>query len=245
MPAPAPTALPAGRRAWLLPVAAALAAAVALGIGIGAAVHLIWGNHPRAAVQPAGSAVQRAGSPALRNGLHGQATWAAGARAAPPITTLADQTGRRFALSSLRGRTVALAFFDSHCNQECPLEGRALAAAERSLPAADRPVLVAVSVNPLDTRASVRHAIGAWGLAGAGPWHWLMARRTDLAPVWRAYHIYVGRSYHGDIPHTEALYLIGRSGYERSAYEYPFAQRYVANDLRALARGAHGGREHG
>jgi cytochrome oxidase Cu insertion factor (SCO1/SenC/PrrC family) len=181
----------------------------------------------------------------VQNGLHGQATWAAGARAAPPITTLADQTGRRFSLTSLRGRTVALTFFDSHCNQACPLEGRALAAAERSLPAADRPVLVAVSVNPLDTPASVRHAIRSWGLATAAPWHWLMASRTDLAPVWQAYRIYVGRSYHGDVPHTEALYLIGRRGYERSAYEYPFTQRYVANDLRALARGGHRGRERG
>jgi cytochrome oxidase Cu insertion factor (SCO1/SenC/PrrC family) len=238
MQAPAPAALPAGRRPRPLPIAAALASAVALGIGIGAAVHLIWGSHPRAAAPPAGS-------PAAQHGLHGQATWAAGVRAAPPITTLADQTGRRFSLSSLHGRTVALTFFDSHCNQACPLEGRALAAAERSLPASERPVLVAVSVNPLDTRASVRRAIRAWGLETAAPWHWLMASRTGLAPVWRAYHIYVGRSHHGDIPHTEALYLIGRSGYERSAYEYPFARRYVANDLRALARGDRGRRERG
>jgi cytochrome oxidase Cu insertion factor (SCO1/SenC/PrrC family) len=233
---PPGAATPALARRRLLPVAVALGSAVVLGIGIGAAVHVIWGNHARATAEAAGSQ-------AAQNGLHGQATWAAGARAAPPITTLADQTGRRFSLSSLRGRTVVLAFFDSRCNQACPLEGRALAAAERSLPAADRPVLVAVSVNPLDTAASVRHAIRAWGLAAAAQWHWLMASRTDLAPVWRAYHVWVGRPLRGDVPHTEALYLIGRRGYERSAYLYPFAQRFVAHDMRALARtGSRGGR---
>ena len=71
-------------------------------------------------------------SPSAPHGLYGQATWAAGAHAAPPITTLRDQSGQRFSLGSLHGHTVALVFFDSHCHQECPLEGRELAAAERA-----------------------------------------------------------------------------------------------------------------
>jgi hypothetical protein len=75
-------------------------------------------------------------------------------------------------------------FWDSHCNQECPLAGSALASAERSLPRAQRPVLVVVSVNPLDTPASSRAAIRRWNLAGAAPWHWLMGTRAQLAPVW-------------------------------------------------------------
>ena len=174
-----------------------------------------------------------------RYGLDGQASWPQGAHPAPAIDTLVDQTGRRFSLSSLHGQTVALAFFDSHCNQECPLEGRELAAAEQSLPAAQRPVLVAVSVNPLDTPASTRRAASAWGLAGAASWHWLMGTHAELAPVWKAFHIYVGRSADGDIPHTEALILIDGRGFERSGYLYPFAQRFVTHDLGALAHGRH------
>ncbi len=42
----------------------------------------------------------------------------------------------------------------------------------------------------------------------------------------------------GDIAHTEALYLIDRHGYERSGYLYPFVPRFVAHDLRTLARDA-------
>jgi cytochrome oxidase Cu insertion factor (SCO1/SenC/PrrC family) len=170
-----------------------------------------------------------------RYGLDGQAAWPAGAKPAPVINTLPDQSGQRFSLASLRGHTVAIVFFDSHCHQECPLEGRALAAAERGLPLAQRPVLVAVSVNPLDTAASARRAVRAWGLAGLAPWHWLMGGKAELSPVWGAYRIFVGRAAHGDIPHTEAVYLVDRRGYERSAFLYPFAPRFVTHDLRALA----------
>ncbi len=72
----------------------------------------------------------------MRHGLYGDATWAAGSVPAPAIDTLRDQSGSRFALSSLHGHTVAIAFFDSYCHQECPLEGRQLAAAERCAPGA-------------------------------------------------------------------------------------------------------------
>lgn len=175
----------------------------------------------------------------LRHGMYGEASWAPGARPAPPINTLRDQTGRRFTLASLRGRPVAMEFFDSHCHAECPLAGRALAAAEAEVPAAQRPVLVVVSVNPLDTRASVRAAIREWGLAGLAPWHWLMGTHAELAPVWRAYHIDV-QPEPGDINHTEALYLIDRQGDERSGFLYPYAPPFVAHDLRIL--GAPAGR---
>lgn len=199
---------------------------VLLGAVAGLAIHLIQsGSSPGTAVI------------ASRHGFDGEATWAPGTHRAPPITTLRDQTGHIFSLASLRGRTVEIVFFDSHCRQQCPLEGRALAAAERSLPASERPVLVVVSVNPADTPTSVGGALRAWGLAGLAPWHWLMGPRRHLAPVWGAYRIYVSpHPINGDIAHTEAVYLVDRGGYERSAYIYPFATRFVTHDLRALAR---------
>jgi cytochrome oxidase Cu insertion factor (SCO1/SenC/PrrC family) len=141
-----------------------------------------------------------------------------------------------FSPSSLRGRTVALVFFDSYCHAECPLQGRALSSAESTLPAADRPVLLAVSVDPLDTPRSARAAAADWGLAAVAPWHWLMGTRAQLAPIWREYHIYVGPRIHGDITHTEALILIDRRGYERSGYLWPFEPRSVAHDLKMLSR---------
>jgi cytochrome oxidase Cu insertion factor (SCO1/SenC/PrrC family) len=203
------------QRAGLIVLAALIALLVAL--------LLHGGPGPAAAVRGA----------AVPGGLNGQATWAAGARPAPGITTLRDQSGHRFTLASLRGRSVVVTFWDSHCTQQCPLAGRALAAAESAVPRAQRPVNVVVSVNPLDTPASVRRAMQRWGLAGLSPWHWLMGRSARLAPVWRAYRIAV-QPTRTDIVHTEALYLIDRRGDERSGYLYPYLPRRVASDLRRL-----------
>jgi cytochrome oxidase Cu insertion factor (SCO1/SenC/PrrC family) len=209
-------------------VALGLCAAIAIGVVAGVGLHRLQGDHGLLGVQ----------RPAT--GLHGQATWAAGTHPAPAISALYDQRSHVFSLGSLHGRTVAIAFFDSHCNQACPLEGRALAAAERSLPRSQRPVLVIVSVNPRDTAASTRAAVRRWGLAGVTPWQWLRGTHAELATVWRDYHIFVAPPRAGDIAHTEALYLIDRRGDERSGYLYPFVPRFVTLDLRTLAteRGA-------
>lgn len=214
-------------------LAAVLALATVGGIAAGVGAHLLLAR---------GSSASSAAATTVPHGaLRGQATWAAGVRPAPAITTLRDQSGRRFSLGSLRGRTVAIEFFDSHCKAECPLAGRALAASERALPAAQRPALVVVSVNPSDTRASVRAAVRAWGLAGLAPWHWLMGTHAQLAPVWAAYHIFV-QPTRGDISHTDALYLLDRRGDERSGYLFPYLPGSVSHDLRVLAGGEGGGR---
>jgi cytochrome oxidase Cu insertion factor (SCO1/SenC/PrrC family) len=211
-------------------LAAVLTLAIVGGVAAGAGAHLLL----------AGGAAPTAAVTDVHHGpLLGQATWAAGARPAPAITRLRDQTGGRFTLGSLHGHTVAIQFFDSHCTSACPLDGRAFASAERALPAAQRPVLVVVSVNPRDTRASVRKAIRSWGLAGLAPWHWLMGTHAQLAPVWGAYHIFVAPT-RGDITHTEALYLLGRRGDERSGYLFPYLPASVSHDMRVLA-GRRGG----
>jgi cytochrome oxidase Cu insertion factor (SCO1/SenC/PrrC family) len=207
-------------------MAALLLVAVVVGVGVGFGVHRLT----------AGTAATPA-NVTSRFGVHGEAAWAAGTKPAPMINTLRDQTGHLFSLAALRGRSVAIVFFDSHCQQECPLEGRELAAAEQSLPAAGRPVLVAVSVNPLDTPASAARAAKAWGLASVAPWHWLLGTRRQLAHVWAEYGIYVSpRPVNGDIEHTEAVYLVDRRGYMRSGYMYPFLARYVTSDLRTIDR---------
>ncbi len=208
-------------------IGGALLVAIVLGLGVGFGVHRLGAG---AAAAPAIVSV--------RFGMHGEAAWAEGTVSAPAINTLRDQSGKLFSLASLRGRSVAIVFFDSHCHQECPLEGRELATAEQSLPPAQRPVLVAVSVNPLDTPASAASAAKAWGLAAVAPWHWLMGTRNQLAPVWAEYHVYVSpHPVNGDIEHTEAVYLVDRRGYMRSGYQYPFLSRYVTSDLQTLAMG--------
>jgi protein SCO1/2 len=207
------------RRVSRRAAAAALAIAALAGVLLGIGVHRLTADsdghgHPDARIQ-------------------GQAVWPAGLRRAPDFS-LADQSGRPFSLSSLRGRPVVLTFMDSHCHQECPLEGRALAAALRMVPRAERPIVVVVSVNPwADTPASGRSAIKRFGLASFR-WRWLLGSRSRLEPVWHRYRIEVRRGT-GDIEHTDALYLIDARGFERAGMVYPFLPTWIGNDLKTLA----------
>ncbi len=197
----------------------ALALAALGGVLIGVVVHHV----------SAGSDSRGAGAARVR----GQAAWPAGLREAPEFS-LRDQAGKRLALGSLRGRPVVLTFMDSQCHQECPLEGRALAAAFRTVPPEERPVVVAVSVNPwADTPGSAHRAIRRFGLAPF-EWRWLLGSRAELAKVWRKYGIEVRRTT-GDIEHTDAIYLIDSSGDERAGMVYPFLPTWVSNDLEVLA----------
>jgi protein SCO1 len=165
--------------------------------------------------------------------VRGQAVWPAGLRRAPGFS-LRDESGRRFSLASLRGRPAILAFMDSQCHQECPLEGRVLAAAFQTVPGSERPVVVAVSVNPwADTPATARSAIKRFGLAGF-EWRWLLGSKAQLEPVWRKYGIEVRRAG-GDVEHTAAIYLIDARGFERAGMVYPFLPTWVSDDLKLLA----------
>jgi protein SCO1 len=182
---------------------------------------------------------QPASSSGSTNALQGDITWPAGKRPAPGFT-LRDQQGRRVSLASFRGRPVVVTFLDSRCTNLCPVEGRFLGDVQRMLPPAQRPVILAVSVNPTDTPQSVRRFVDVhahW----TTPWYWLMGTRAQLAPVWKAYAIgvrQVRRKVAGvhfvSIEHTAALYLVDAHGDERSGYLMPFTPRDLADDVRTL-----------
>ncbi|MGH2941110.1 MAG: SCO family protein [Solirubrobacterales bacterium] len=165
--------------------------------------------------------------------VQGQAVWPEGLRRAPNFA-LRNSQGGWIRFASLRGRPIVLTFMDSRCHQECPLVGRALAAAFRMTPATDRPLVLAVSVNPWeDTPGSARRAIKRFGLARFS-WRWLLGTKPQLEQVWKKYRIYVRRTS-GDIEHTDAVYLIDAKGYERAGMVYPFLPNWVSTDLKTLA----------
>lgn len=206
-----------GRRATWRFTLAALGTAAVLGILLGLGVHSLASH---------GSGGQTAE-------VRGQAIWPAGFRRAPDFS-LRDSDGHRFSLDSLRGQPAIVTFLDSRCHQECPLEGRALAAGFRMTPRAERPTVVAVSVNPWeDTPASVRRAIRRFGLSGFR-WRWLLGSKSQLERVWRLYRIEVRRT-RADIEHTDALYLIDSNGFERAGMVYPFLPTWISTDLETLA----------
>jgi cytochrome oxidase Cu insertion factor (SCO1/SenC/PrrC family) len=193
-------------------------------------------------ISPSSRAASAASSPAARAGLR----WTLPSTPAPALG-LPDQNGAMTSVAALRGHVVLLTFLDSRCTNLCPIEGAQLARVQRSLPAARRPVLVVVSVNPADTQASVARFVHEAGWTT--PWRWLLGSRKTLAPVWRAYHIGVRFSHGqavqtgnttirvaGGVVHTIALYVIDRTGHERYGYLPPFRPASVAAAVTAVSR---------
>lgn len=155
---PAVSARPAQGRAGLR--AGFLAAALALGAGGGVLVH--------AAAAPRGPA-----APALPE-LHGQLSWDAGARPAPAFRL----HGSRLS-TSLRGRTVVVAFEPPACGARCASLRQMLASIVRGLAPADRPAVVTVGgVGPL-AAASPDAVRRSFGVPRRAALVYLLDRRGD------------------------------------------------------------------
>lgn len=166
-------------------------------------------------------------------------TWRAGARPAPAFR-LKDQHGATLSLAALRGRRVIVTFIDPACRQLCPLEAKILMKAARGLPAATRPTIVAVSVNPwADSAANFEQDRTHWRLGDE--WRWAVGDEKELAPIWQRYGIAVQVAKKvvagvtvRTIAHTEASFIVDRSGHERALFLYPFSASNVTQSLRGL-----------
>lgn len=199
--------------------AIAIASAAVVGVAVGVVLHSTF-------------ATSRAQARPQLPALYGQATWKSG-QAHAPAFSLRDQHGRLISLDRYRGHSVVLAFMDSLCRSECPIEARQFAAAIRALPAAARPQLVIVSVDLADTPRTVAAAARKWRLPKG--YEWLMGTRAELAPVWRAYRIVV-KVTKTDILHSDAFYVVDRNGDERAGFLSPFLPGLLTRDLRTLGK---------
>jgi protein SCO1/2 len=205
------------RIALLLALAAAIAAAAALaagGFGRSGSSHAALSEAP-------------------------DATWPSGARPAPPFI-LSDQNGHPVSTAGLLGRDALVTFIDPLCRNFCPYEARVLNKLVASLPVRERPTIVAVSVNRWgNAHANLTEDEQKWRV---GPdWRWAIGSPSALAAVWRRYDIGVrdttrtlaGVTVH-EITHTEASYLIDRSGHERALFVWPFTPNTVRTAISSL-----------
>jgi protein SCO1 len=168
------------------------------------------------------------------------ASWAAGKVRAPDFS-LTDQSGKPVSLARFRGRPVLLTFIDPLCRNLCPTEAKILGAVEARLPAAQRPAIVAVSVNQWgNARRVLLQDETKWKLSKR--WYWAVGSAAALAKVWKDYSIGVtdapktvtGVTVH-NISHTEATYLIDASGHQRAIWLYPFRATDVARVISSVA----------
>ncbi|HET8528815.1 MAG TPA: SCO family protein [Gaiellaceae bacterium] len=160
------------------------------------------------------------------------ATWSAGEKRAPAIDLRAAD-GSPLSLAAFRGRKVIVTFVDPHCTTFCPRESIVLDDAIRALPVAQRPAVVAVSVDPKvqSERVLVQEARRfRW----TPQWHWAIGTKAQLAAVWKRYGIMVVPTP-DDITHTEAAYVLDARGYQRALLAWPFKSTDVSRALAAAS----------
>ncbi|HEU5348563.1 MAG TPA: SCO family protein [Ktedonobacterales bacterium] len=161
---------------------------------------------------------------------------------AAPSFTLTDQNGTRVSLADLRGHPVVLAFFYTHCPDECPLTAskfqRVLANSGSQLSSVR---WVAISTDPVgDTPQAATDFVAQHGLTGK--LHYLLGTEADLSPIWSEYSVAVenGSSTHsasnaGAVQHTTGVWLIDAQGREQVYLNTEFDPQVLAADLKILA----------
>jgi cytochrome oxidase Cu insertion factor (SCO1/SenC/PrrC family) len=213
-------------RRWAIP-----GLVVLCGVAVAAPI-LALSRSRRTSAPSAYSAVSLVSPPA--------SSWGAGDRRAPNFS-LRDQDGRPVSLAANRGHPVIVTFIDPLCRNFCPLEAQVLNQMERQIPAARRPVILAVSV---DVYANARRYLlqddREWRLVPK--WRWAVGRPADLAVVWKNYRIGVkvttwriNGTVTYRIDHTDAAYVLDATGHERALFSWPFNPQDVEQVLRQLA----------
>ena len=148
---------------------------------------------------------------------------------APPIS-LHDDRGRVVRLSDFRGTWVAVAFLYTHCPDVCPLIAQNL---NTALARAPDLRVVAVSVDPKgDTPAAVRAYTHSHRLSSA--FHYLIGARSQLQPVWRAWHVATVPGPSKTVSHSAFEVLVDPKGRERVYYDAKVRAADVLHDLRRL-----------
>jgi cytochrome oxidase Cu insertion factor (SCO1/SenC/PrrC family) len=157
----------------------------------------------------------------------------------PPA--LRDQTGHTVSVAQYRGRPVIVTFVDPLCRNLCPLEAHLLNQVVGEIPAAQRPAILAVSVDHwADSRKDLLQDERQWELVPE--WHWAVGSPGVLAQVWKHYEIGVSvvtKKISGTtinyITHTEAAYVIDSTGHERALFVWPFYPQDLRHTLAELS----------
>jgi protein SCO1 len=158
------------------------------------------------------------------------------ARPAPPID-LTDQDGKQIDLAKLKGRPVLVAFLYTHCTDLCPIVAGKLHTAYAHLKQGERPVFLAVSVDPThDTPASAaafnkRHRT-------TGEIDWLLGSPGELEAVWKAWGVKPEHNAKDpeEIEHNAEIFAIDPQGRIRALYPPSFKPEKLAEGTKTLAK---------
>ena len=152
---------------------------------------------------------------------------------APPFA-LHDQAGHVSGLAAAPGHYVIVTFLYTHCRDVCPVIAGTLNRVLKS--SAGRRAglqVLAVSVDPKrDTPGAVRQFLRNHQLVAA--FRYLTGTRTELAVVWKAFHVAAVAGPKATVTHSSFEILIDPKGKERLIYDSTVTAGAVVHDLDAL-----------
>jgi protein SCO1 len=154
-----------------------------------------------------------------------------------PAIDLTDQYGKQVDLAKLKGKPVLVAFLYTHCTDLCPIVAGKVHTAYANLPKAQRPVFLAVSVDPAhDTPASAatfnkRHRT-------TGEIDWLLGSQAELEKVWKAWGVKPEHNANDpeEIEHNAEIFAIDPQGQIRALFPPDFMPAKLAIGARTLAQ---------
>jgi protein SCO1 len=158
------------------------------------------------------------------------------AKSAPPID-LTDQYGKQVDLSKLKGHTVLVAFLHTHCTDLCPIVAGKVHTAYARIPKAQRPVFLAVSVDPAhDTPKSAAYFNKTHRTEGEIDW--LLGSQAELEKVWKAWDVKPEHNANDpeEIEHNAEIFAIDPQGQIRALYPPTFKPEKLAEGVQTLAQ---------
>jgi protein SCO1/2 len=164
----------------------------------------------------------------------------AGSKVTPPypapLLSLKDASGRRYTLSKRRGRYVLVTFLYTHCPDVCPLIASSLNTVLRTIGPPSNVEVLAVSVDPKgDTSGAVRAYAKRMHLQRS--FHYLIGTRSELRPVWAAWHVQSVNRRPNLVDHIAYTALVDQNGMARVLYDAQVNAQQVLHDLRLLREG--------
>ena len=132
-----------------------------------------------------------------------------------PSFVLIDQSGRSTSLASLRGKVVVLSFFDSSCDDICPVLGAELSQASVDLRSdASQVAFVTINTDPLVlNETSEKVSLDVPELRDLGNWLFLTGSLRQLNTTWKAYGVAIDVQRSTQlVSHNDVLYFIDAAG---------------------------------
>ncbi len=145
-----------------------------------------------------------------------------------PAFSLEESNGKTVSLASFRGDVVVLSFFDSACDDICPILADELATAGRDLGTeASKVVFLVVNTDPLAISAGSVSPVLHNYLGSKLNWHFLTGSIAQLNPVWSAYGVTIDVQRTSNlVAHNDVMYFIDPAGRLRMT-ALPFANETV------------------